>query len=238
MRRSVPFLIIIIILFSALSCFSQQDYIARYSTFTAFSYLSTPSLNLVQRGFDGDIGYNYKPWLTLGFDFSVESGNSSLQPNHLSNSAKAQLAPILPLLPPGFVLATPYDGTTYTYEGGPQFNYRHFKKFTLFARPALGAIHEDFTAKPGRCQQPELNCAAILTKVVGGLVGPSLTKTDTVVFYGFGGGITWEATHHVGIRIATDYVHYNFFSNLLDGGRNSVRVTVGTKWSFGKNIVK
>jgi len=142
------------------------------------------------------------------------------------------------LLPPGFVLATPYDATTYTYEAGPQFNYRRLKKFTLFARPALGALHENFTAKPARCQQPELHCAAILTKVVTGLVGPSLSKSDTVVFYGFGGGITWEATHNVGIRVATDFVHYNFFSNLLDGGRNSVRVTVGTKFSFGPNIVK
>ena len=237
MRRLTICWLILLLFVSALPCLAQQDYIARYSTFTAFSYLGTPSLNLVQRGFDGDFGYNWKPWVTLGFDFSVSSGNSSLLPSSLSSSAKAKLAPILPLLPPGFVVATPYDATSYTYEAGPQFNYRHFKKFTLFARPALGAIHEGFTAKPARCQQPELNCQAILTKVVSGLVGPSLSKSDTVVFYGFGGGITWEATHYFGVRVATDFVHYNFFDNLLDGPRNSFRVTVGTKWSFGKNIV-
>jgi len=236
MRRSILLSLVLLLLLFPLSSFSQQDYIARYSTFTAFSYLGTPSLNLVQRGFDVDFGVNMRPWITLGGDFSVQSGNSSLQEKNLKQSVLNQLPP-KNFLPPGFALAAPYDGTTYTYEAGPQFNYRRLKKFTLFARPALGAIHEDFTARPARCQQPELGCQDILTKVLTALVGPSLSKSDTALFYGFGGGVTWEATHNVGIRVATDFVHYNFFTNLLDGGRNSFRVTVGTKWSFGKNIV-
>ncbi len=237
MRRSTLFLLIVFLFISALSSFAQQDYIARYSVFTAFSYMSTPSLNLVQRGFDSDFGVNLRPWLTLGADFSYQSGNSSLLPHSLSSSAQAKLAPILPLLPPGFVLAVPFNSRTWTYEAGPQFNYRKEKKFTYFARPALGAFHSSFTAKPGRCQQPELQCQAILTKVVAGLVGPSLSSSDTVVFYGFGGGVTWEATHNFGLRIAADYVRYNFFSDLLNGSRGTVRVTVGTKFNFGKNIV-
>ena len=236
MRRCTLFLTSFLVL-STLSCFSQQDYIARYSVFTAFSYLSTPSLNLTQRGFDGDVGVNLRPWLTLGADFSYQSGNSSLLPGSLSSKAKAELAPILPLLPKGFVLAVPYDTRTWTYEAGPQFNYRKEKNFTYFVRPALGALHSGFSAQPGACQQPQLHCQAILTKVVAGLVGPSLGKSDTVVFYGFGGGMTWEATHNFGLRIAADYVRYNFFSDLLNGSRGRVRVTVGTKFNFGKNIV-
>jgi len=238
MRRCALFVLIIFLFFSALSCVAQQDYIARYSVFTAFSYLSTPSLNLVQRGFDSDFGVNVRPWLTIGGDFSYNAGNSSVLPGYLSSSAQAKLAPILPLLPPGFVLAVPYNSTVYTYEAGPQFNYRKEKNFTYFARPALGALHANFDAKPGRCQQPELHCQAILTQVVTGLVGPSLSKSDTVLFYGFGGGMTWEATHNFGLRIAADYVRYNYFANLLNGNRGSVRVTVGTKFNFGKNIVK
>jgi len=237
MRRSGLLSLIVFLSLSSLTCVAQQDYIARYSVFTAFSYLSTPSLNLVQRGFDSDFGVNVRPWLTIGGDFSYNKGSSSVLPGYLSSSAQAKLAPILPLLPPGFVLAVPYDTTVYTYEAGPQFNYRKEKKFTYFARPALGALHATFDAKPGRCQQPELHCQAILTQVVAGLVGPSLSKSDTVVFYGFGGGMTWEATHAFGLRIAADYVRYNYFSNLLNGNRGSVRVTVGTKFNFGKNIV-
>ena len=236
MRRSKVVLLSTFLLLS-LSCFAQQDYIARYSAFTAFSYLSTPSLNLTQRGFDGDFGVNVRPWLTLGGDFSYNSGSSSILPGYLSSSAQAKLAPIIPLLPPGFVVAVPYSTTTYTYEAGPQFNYRKEKKFTYFARPALGALHSNFNAQPGACQQPQLHCQAILTQIVTGLVGPSLSKSDTVVFYGFGGGMTWEMTHAFGIRIAADYVRYNFFSDLLNGSRGSVRVTVGTKFNFGKNIV-
>ncbi len=237
MRRPTFFLLIVFIFISALSGFAQQDYIARYSAYTAFSYLSTPSLNLTQRGFDGDLGVNLRPWLTLGADFSYQSGSASLLPGSLSSSAQAKLAPIIPLLPPGFVLAVPYNTRTWTYEAGPQFNYRKEKNFTYFARPALGALHSGFTAQPGQCQQPQLHCQAILTQVVAGLVGPSLGKSDTVVFYGFGGGVTWEATHNFGLRIAADYVRYNFFSDLLNGSRGTVRVTVGTKFNFGKNIV-
>src|SRR5579884_3429300 len=166
MRRSTLFFLVFLFL-PAVASFSQQDYIARYSAFTAFSYLSTPSLNLTQRGFDGDFGVNVRPWLTIGGDFSYNAGSSSVLPAYLSNSAKAKLAPIIPLLPPGF-----------------------------------GAVHSNFEAKPGRGQQPQLQCEAILTQVVTVLVGPSLSKTDTVLFYGFGGGMTWEATHNFGIRVA------------------------------------
>jgi hypothetical protein len=73
---------------------------------------------------------------------------------------------------------------------------------------------------------------------VSGLLNGKTSSSDTVVFYGFGGGVTWEATHAFGVRVATDFVHYDFFSNILNGGRNSVRVTVGAKFNFGKNILQ
>ena len=238
MRLKVFSALTLFLILSSLTCFSQQTDIPQFSTFVAYSYYATPSLNLAQRGIDADFGVNVRPWLTLGFDFSYGDGGSTLFPNHLSRSVQAQLAPILPTLPPGFVLAVPFSAQDYTYEGGPQFNYRHFKNFTLFARPALGAIHVAFKTEPQACGQPQLGCQIILTQILNQLVGPSLSKSDTVVFYGFGGGVTWEATRHVGVRVATDFVHENFFSGLLDGGRNSYRVTVGTKFSFGKNIVK
>jgi hypothetical protein len=59
---------------TALTCFSQQTEITQFAAFGAYSYLSTPSLNLTQRGFDGDFGYNLPSWLTLGFDFSYFNG--------------------------------------------------------------------------------------------------------------------------------------------------------------------
>jgi hypothetical protein len=222
-------IVLLFVLLTAVSCFSQQTDVTQFAAFGAYSYLSTPSLNLTQRGFDGDFGYNYRSWLTLGFDFSTFEGHTSLFPSDLSQSTQAKLIPFLPLLPPGYILAVPYNTSTQTYEGGPQFNYRHFKHLTLFARPALGALHSNFSAKP---KDP------IQTGIVTALIGPSLAKSDTVVFYGFGGGGTWEITPHYGIRVAADYARYNFFSNLLNGPRNSVRLSVGLKIGFGKNIIK
>ncbi len=229
MRPRTLSVVLLLVLLTSLTCFSQQTDIRQFSAFGAFSYLSTPSLNLTQRGFDGDFGVNVRSWLTLGGDFSYAGGHSSLVPGDLNATTQAKLAPFLPFLPPGFVLKVPYNSSTYTYEAGPQFNYRRFKKVTLFARPALGALHADFTAKPGD---------PITAAIVNGLLNGKTSQSDTVVFYGFGGGITWEVTPNFGLRVASDFVHYNFFSNLLDGGRNSVRVVVGTKFSFGKNILK
>ena len=229
MRRSILLHLLLFLFLSVVTCLAQQEYVSRYSAFGAFSYLGTPSLNSVQRGFDGDFGVNLRSWLTLGGDFSYGSGSTTLLPNQLNAATQAKLAPYVPLfVAKGIPLAVPYNSTTYTYEAGPQFNYRGLKHFTLFARPALGALHSTITAKPGN---------PYIANIVTGLVGSSMSSSDTVLFYGFGGGITWEATPHFGIRVATDFVHYDMFSNILNGGRNTVRVVVGTKVSWGKNIL-
>jgi len=215
-------------------CFSQQTDVRQFVVFGAYSYLSTPSLNLTQRGFDGDFGYNYRSWLSLGFDFGYYTGHSSLFANDLNAATQARLQQFLGTLPPpqlATVLAAlrggvPYDSSTQTYEAGPQFNYRRLKKVTFFVRPALGALHANFS----------INNPAFQPIVIG-LLG-STSKSDTVVFYGFGGGISWEINPHFGLRVTTDLAHYNYFSNLLNGGRNSVRVSVGPKFSFGKNILQ
>jgi hypothetical protein len=185
--KTLSVAVLVLVLLTALTGFSQQTEVTQFAAFGAYSYLSTPSLNLTQRGFDGDFGYNYRSWLTLGFDFSTFTGHTSLFPSDLSAATQAKLIPFLPSLPPGYILAVPYNTSTQTYEGGPQFNYRHFKHLTLFARPALGALHSTFNAKP---KDP------IQTGIVDALIGPSMSKSDTVVFYGFGGGGTWEITPH------------------------------------------
>jgi hypothetical protein len=228
MRPRTLSVVLLFVLITSLTCLSQQTDIRQFSAFGAYSYLSTPSLNLTQQGVDGDFGVNVRSWLTLGADFSYAGGNSTLRPQYLNAATQAKLAPFLPLLPPGYVIAVPYNSSTYTYEAGPQFNYRGLKKVTLFVRPALGALHANVVVKPGD---------PIAKLLVGQLLGPNPTRTDTVVFYGFGGGLTWEVTPNFGLRAAADLVHYNFFSDLLNGGRNSVRFTVGTKYSFGKNIL-
>src|SRR5262249_15052010 len=150
---------------ASVTCVAQQSDVPEFSAFTAYSYYATPSLNLVQRGFDGDFGVNVRPWLTLGFDFSYGNGNSTIFPHVLKPAVQAQLAQLATQLPPGFIIAVPYSAQDYTYEAGPQFNYRHFKKVTLFARPALGALHVAFKGEPQACGQPQLACQQILTQI-------------------------------------------------------------------------
>lgn len=229
MRRLLTCTLALFLLSTAVNAFSQQDDIRQFAAFAGYSYLNTPSLNLSQHGFDGDIGVNVRPWLTFGFDFSYMTGSSALAPSSLNAQTQAALAPFLKLLPPGYVLAIPYNAKVYTYEAGPQFNFRHFKHVTFFVRPALGALHDKFESVPAD---------PIQAGIVSGLLGGKLGTSDTVPFYGFGGGATWEIHPNFALRFAVDFAHYNFFSNVLNGGRNSVRLVVGPRFGFGKNIVK
>jgi len=234
MRRLLFCVLALFLLSTALPCFSQQTDIRQFAVFGAYTYLATPSLNLNQRGFDGDLGYNVRPWLTFGFDFGYYTGHSSLLPSDLNPAALAKIPPSilagLQILAPGGV---PYNISTQTYEAGPQFNYRGLKKVTFFVRPALGALHSNVS----------------VSKAFLGTLPPTLPPTtfcsivpcspnDTVPFYGFGGGMTWEITPHFGLRVASDFAHYNFFGSLLNGGRNSVRISIGPKFGLGKNILQ
>jgi hypothetical protein len=211
------------------AAYSQQNYVGRFDGFGGFSYFSSPKLNLVERGFNGEAGVNLNRWLALGFDFSVFNGHSSLLASELNPTVQQQLAPVLSTLPPGFVLSVPFDATTYTYSVGPQINIRHWRPVTLFVRPGLGALHETVTAKPN---------SALTTGLVNTLIGPSGKVSDTVVFYGFGGGIDWRLTDHFAIRTAADFAHFTVFDSLLNGGRSAVRVSIGPTVRFGRNVEK
>jgi len=229
MRRLLFYVLALFMVTTAVPSFSQQTDIRQFTVFGAYTYLATRSLNLTQRGFDGDLGYNYRPWLSFGFDFGYYNGHSTLFPNELSPIALETVGK-LGELPAGF--GVPYNISTFTYEAGPQLNYRKLKKVTFFVRPALGALHanvkvsQQFLAETG-------DLGVALCTVLNGC-----SKNDTVPFYGFGGGISWEINPHFGLRVTGDFAHYDFFSNLLNGGRNSVRLSIGPKFSFGKNILQ
>lgn len=228
MRRLFFCVLAFLLVSTALTCFSQQTDIREYSVIPMFTYFSTPSLNLTTRGFNGDIARNVRPWLTLGFDFSTSSGDSTLIPSYLNAATQARLAHLLPPGVPASAVAVPYGTSISTYQAGPQVNIRKLRKFTFGVRPALGVLHVKFQANPNPASAP----------LVAALMGGKLSASDNAVFYGFGGSVTWEATPHFGLRFAADLAHYNFFGDLLNGGRNTVRVSVGPKFSFGKNILQ
>ena len=212
-------------LFTCVSAIAQQEYVPRYDAFTGFSYLNSPKLNLAERGFNTEFGVNVFRWLALGGDYSIFSGHSAITPADLQPSVVGLLPPVT-LLPPGTVLALPFDSTTYTFSAGPQINFRQLKWFTFFVRPALGGMHETATLKPSNP----------ITALLVQRIAPSGKKSDLALFYGVGGGFDLNPSKHVGLRVGLDYVHVNLFSDLLAQGRNSLRISIGPTFRFGPNV--
>jgi hypothetical protein len=225
----LAFLFILFMLPANVQAQQAQPYVGRFDAFTGFSYMASPSANLYQRGFNGEFGVNVTRWLALGADYSILNGSTSIIPQYLTPALQQQLGGMITQLgglPPGYSLYVPYDGKTWTFAAGPQVNFRHFKTVTFFVRPDLGVIHETATLKPKD---------QIQTLVVAALA-PSGEKKDHVVFYGVGGGFDYNASKHVAFRVTFDYVHCFLFENLLRESRNTVRITVGPTFRFGKNV--
>jgi hypothetical protein len=218
-----------LLLLTTLTCFSQQPEIAQFNVVSGYSYLATPSLNLASRGFNGDIAQNVFPWMSIGFDFSAFTGHSTLLPSYLNSATQTKLGQLLPPGIPAAAVTVPYNSSIFTYQLGPQLNYRRLRKVTLFARPALGLLHAKIQANPSPTAAP----------IVGALLGGGkLSSADNAIFYGFGGGATWEITPHFGLRFTADFARFNMFPDMLNGSRNSVRISVTSKFGFGKNIMR
>lgn len=222
MRR---YILLVSILLISCTVFAQQDYVPRYTAFAGYSYLNSPKLNLVERGFETAFGVNLNSWLTFGADYSYFTGHSDIFPRDLTPALQLQLAK---LVPPGVPIFLPFDSTSYTFTAGPQFNYRGAKWATFFARPAVGGFHETATLKPN----------TPVTTLLVALLVPSGSKSDLQLFYGFGGGVEIVASKHFGVQASADYVHINLFQGFLGGGRNSLRLSVGPTFRFGRNVLK
>jgi len=219
---------------ASLPAFGQQTYVSRFDLFTGYTYLGSPAVSLGENGFHFQTGVRANTWLSLGFDYSISAGTLTLKPDMLLPSLQQQLGAELGQLaaegqiPVGYTLTVPAHSRTQTFAGGPQFSYRHFSKLTLFIRPSAGAIHEYATPRPG-----DPIAAGVATQLA-----PSGYKVDTVVFYGFGGGADFSFSRHVGLRVQADFVHDHLFSDLLENGRNTVRMSVGPCFNFGNNVVR
>jgi len=230
MRRSILIFLLLLLSLSVVTCVAQkQEYVSQYDAYFGFAYLTTPNMNLDERGWQAQFGYNYRRWVALGFDTSYFGGNSSLTVPMLNNATVAKLAPVLPYLPPGYTVWSPYHANTYTITGGPQFNYRHFKYVTLFIHPDIGAMYQMITVHP-----PD----PIMSGIVTQLIGPSMKTSQWVGFYGVGGGVDLNVSKHVGIRLQSDWVYTNLFDNLLKNPQYTWRMSASPTFRFGKNVPK
>ena len=230
MRRSILIFLLLLLSLSVVTCVAQkQEYVSQYDAYFGFAYLTTPNMNLDERGWQAQFGYNYRRWVALGFDTSYFGGNSSLTVPMLNNATVAKLAPVLPYLPPGYTVWSPYHANTYTITGGPQFNYRNFKYVTLFIHPDIGAMYQMITVHP-----PD----PIMSGIVSQLIGPSMKTSQWVGFYGVGGGVDLNVSKHVGIRLQSDWVYTNLFDNLLKNPQYTWRMSASPTFRFGKTVPK
>jgi hypothetical protein len=230
MRRTALFVLLVFVSVSVVTCLAQnQEYVGQYDAYYGFAYLTTPNMNLAQCGWQGQFGYNYRRWVALGFDTSYFGGGSSLTVPQLNNATIGKLAPILPLLPPGYKVWTPYNANTFTITGGPQFNYRHFKYVTLFIHPDIGVMYQSVNVHP----QDQ-----IMTGIVASLLGPSMKTSQWTPFYGVGGGFDLNVSKHVGLRFQSDWVYTQLFQDLLRNPQYTWRMSASPTFRFGKNVPK
>jgi hypothetical protein len=227
-------LLVLALLLVSAPASAQQDYVSRYDLFAGYTFLDSPRVSLFENGFHFQVGVRPKTWYSLGFDYSVSGGGLTLTPNLLTPAWQQTLgADLMQLaeagqLPAGYVVSVPSHSRTQTFAGGPQLSYRHFKKLTLFVRPSFGAIHEVATPHP---DDP-------IAKLIVAALAPTGRKTDWTAFYGFGGGIDFLFSKHVGLRVQSDLVYDHLFSDILKDGRLTSRFSVGPCFNFGRNIKK
>jgi len=227
-------LLLVALAAASLPAFGQQAYVSRFDLFTGYTLLDSPAVSLAENGFHLQTGVRASTWLTLGFDYSVSAGTLTLKPDMLLPGLQQQLGAELGQMaaageiPAGYALTVPTHSRTQTFAAGPQFCYRHFSKVTLFVRPSAGVIHEYATPQP----------VDTIAVAVAAQLAPSGHKVDTVLFYGFGGGADFNLSRHLGLRVQADFVHDHLFSNLLENGRNTVRVSIGPCFNFGGNVAR
>ena len=205
---------------------AQQTYVTRFDAFAGYTFLDSPHVSLFENGFHFQAGVRPTTWYSIGFDYSITAGDLTLTPDLLTTKLQQELAGFP--FPPNYSLVIPAHSRTQTITAGPQFAYRHFSKVTLFIRPSIGLILERATPKP---KDP-------LAAAVVNQLAPSGYKTDSTLFYGFGGGADFIFSKHVALRAQSDLVYDHLFDDLLKDGRWTVRFSVGPCFNFGRNIAK
>jgi len=227
-------LVILCLLVPAPAVFGQQTYVTKYDFYSGYTNLYSPKIGLLEHGYHMQVGFRPKTWYSVGFDYSISSGDLTITPDLLPASLQQSLAATFAALaaagklPPGYKLTVPASSVTNEFALGPQLAYRHFKKVTLFVRPSLGAIHETATPKPGD---------PIAAMIVSGLA-PAGKKSDWQGFYGVGYGFDILFSKHFALRTQGDLVWDHLFNDILAEGRWTHRFSIGPCINFGRNIAE
>lgn len=218
--------------------FGQQSYVSRYDVYGGYAFLNSPAISLFENGFATQLGIRPRRWISFGFDYTFAAGDlkvtttqllPELQTNLQAGIAAGVRAGVLPANYPYGSMSVAAHSRTQTFAVGPQLAYRHLSKATLFLRPVFaGVIHETVTPQPQD---------AVLKALVGSLI-TTPTKSNNVLFVGFGGGFDIIVSKHFAWRTQGDLVYDHLFNDLLKDGRFTTRFSSGPAFNFGKNIEK
>jgi opacity protein-like surface antigen len=104
-----------------------------------------------------------------------------------------------------------FNPSIYPFLFGPQFMWRKFDKFTLFARPMLGGAH------------------ARLTYASGG----KPVYSQTAWAYSFGGGADVQLSDSIAVRVDSDYIRSHFAETLGRDFQDNFRVSIGLVFYIG-----
>ncbi len=115
----------------------------------------------------------------------------------------------------GNVESTGADLTVVSYLFGLQFTLRRSKYFTPYAHVLVGAAHVGGTLYTGTAGSPGLGA-----------------QTDFAT--AIGGGIDANVTRHVAIRVFQADYFFTQFANGVNDHQNSLRISVGIVFHFGK----
>ena len=213
---------------------SAQEYVGKFLVYSGFMYLDSPYIKLGETGYHFQAGMRYSRHVSLGFDYSRGTGDTSLTAEVATNALQQQLHTYIdPLIAAGFLPANykprlPLSSVTQTFTAGPEFPYRRWSRFTPYIRPSIGAIQEVGTAHPND----------VITRALVRQIAPTGKKQDWTAFYGVGGGVAINVTKNFSLVVQADIVHDHLYNDLLRGGRNTLRISVGPGVQFGKNVTK
>jgi opacity protein-like surface antigen len=244
MHRTLAVLLVVFLAVAlAVPSATAQLTVQKWTFFTGYTHLQTPTTGLGQDGYNLSFGRNVNRWLGLGFDFSHLAG-SGVQTQAVSNlvsPAQAQLLasalglPALPALP---ALQVPYNASTLTFAVGPKFNLRKIERVTPFFNPFLGAFRNNSEGKLGEVPAPSAALAPLWPTILGAaqkvVPASSLTQNALVMGYGVGGGVDLNITTPIGIRFTTEYIR----TALYGGRQNNIRLSCGLLYRFGGAIGK
>ena len=211
---------------------ADQPYVGRFLIYTGFMFLDSPKISLFEPGIHIQAGMRWSRHISLGFDYSRGTGPTTVGLNQATPTIQNEFGPLLQqliaagALPSNYAAALPFSSITQTFTAGPEFPYRRFKRFTPYIRPSCGIINEVATAHP----------VDHLTKLVVATIAPSGKEEEWTAFYGFGGGVAFNVTKHLGLVVQADLVHDHLFPDLLKDGRNTVRFSIGPGVQFGSDV--